>query len=333
MSTLDARPVGSSPMTLAPHARRYHRSALAMAARQFARNRAALAGLIALILLVAISALAESLVPFDPTKISLAEKLQPPGGAHLLGTDHFGRDVLSRVMLGGQVSLRVGLIVVLIAMAVGLPVGLAAGYFGGRADNLLMRLMDAFLTFPPLLLALAIVGSLGPDIQNVMLALGIVSIPTFARLVRGSTLATREEVYVTAARALGVGPLRTVFRHILPNIIAPIVVQMTVTFSASIIAEASLSFLGLGAQPPTPSWGRDLNEGRRFLEDAPWLLAGPTVVIMVAVLSVNYLGDGLRDALDPRSWRERGKAAKVGPKFRGFASRAAEPRGAREPGL
>jgi peptide/nickel transport system permease protein len=142
-----------------------------------------------------------------------------------------------------------------------------------------------------------------------MLALGIVNIPTFARIVRGSTLSTREEVYITAAQALGVSPPGIVVRHILPNIVAPIVVQMTVTFSAAIISEASLSFLGLGAQPPTPSWGRDLNEGRRYLEDAPWLLGIPTLVIMLAVLSVNFIGDGLRDALDPRSWRERGKRA------------------------
>jgi peptide/nickel transport system permease protein len=310
MSTLNAQRADAPPLVPAVDARRYRRNALGMAARQFTRNRAALAGLIGLTMLVATSVLAPLLVPYDPVQISLSDKLQPPNPAHPWGTDHFGRDVLSRVMLGGQVSLAVGLIVVAIALAVGLPVGLAAGYLGGRADNALMRLMDAFLTFPPLLLALAIVGSLGPDIKNVMLALGIVNIPTFARIVRGSTLSTREEVYITAARALGVSPPGIVVRHILPNIVAPIVVQMTVTFSAAIISEASLSFLGLGAQPPTPSWGRDLNEGRRYLEDAPWLLGIPTLVIMLAVLSVNFIGDGLRDALDPRSWRERGKRAR-----------------------
>jgi peptide/nickel transport system permease protein len=310
MSTLNAQRADAPPLVPAVDARRYRRNALGMAARQFTRNRAALAGLIGLTMLVATSVLAPLLVPYDPVQISLSDKLQPPNPAHPWGTDHFGRDVLSRVMLGGQVSLAVGLIVVAIALAVGLPIGLAAGYLGGRADNALMRLMDAFLTFPPLLLALAIVGSLGPDIKNVMLALGIVNIPTFARIVRGSTLSTREEVYITAARALGVSPPGIVVRHILPNIVAPIVVQMTVTFSAAIISEASLSFLGLGAQPPTPSWGRDLNEGRRYLEDAPWLLGIPTLVIMLAVLSVNFIGDGLRDALDPRSWRERGKRAR-----------------------
>jgi peptide/nickel transport system permease protein len=295
---------------LASDAHRYQRSALGLALRQFMRNRAAVVGLIALTALVAISALARQIAPYDPIAINLADKLQPPNAAHLFGTDHFGRDMLSRVMLGGQVSLSVGLIVVAIAMGAGVPIGLAAGYLGGRVENLFMRLMDAFLSFPPLLLAVAIVGTLGADIKNVMLALGIVSVPIFARVVRGSTLSVREDLYVTAAQVIGGGALRIVFRHILPNIVAPIVVQMTVTFSASIIAEASLSFLGLGAQPPTPSWGRDLNEGRRYLEDAPWLLAAPTLVIMLAVLSVNYLGDGLRDALDPRSWEQRAKATK-----------------------
>jgi len=291
-------------------ARRHQRSALGLGARQFVRNRAALVGLVALIALVTVSALARVLAPYDPTIINLSEKLQPPSPSHLLGTDYFGRDMLSRVMLGGQVSLSVGLIVVALALAIGVPIGLAAGYLGGRVENLLMRLMDAFLCFPPLLLAVAIVGTLGPDIKNVMLALGIVYIPIFARVVRASTLSVREDLYVTAAKVVGGAPLRIVFRHILPNVVAPIVVQMTVTFAAAIIAEASLSFLGLGAQPPTPSWGRDLSEGRRYLEDAPWLLITPTAVIMLAVLSVNYLGDGLRDAIDPRSWEQRGKATK-----------------------
>lgn len=295
---------------LAADLRRRERSTIALAARQFASNRAASAGLIALTLLVVASMVAPIVAPYDATEIRLADKLQLPNEGHPLGTDYFGRDVLSRVLYGGQVSLSVGVLVVAIATAVGVPIGLTAGYLGARVDNILMRLMDAFLTFPPLLLAIAIVGSLGPDIQNVMLALGIVNIPIFARLVRGNTLSVREELYVTAARALGATPLRIVFLHILRNVVAPIVVQMTVTFAGALIAEASLSFLGLGAQPPTPSWGRDLNEGRRYLEDAPWLLMVPTVVIMIGVLSVNYLGDGLRDALDPRSWREPGKKAK-----------------------
>lgn len=278
---------------------------IGLAARQFARNRAAVAGLAILILLIVPSALAPMVAPHDPTAINLSQKLTPPSRTYWLGTDYFGRDVLSRVLFGGRVSLAVGLLVVVVAMAVGVPLALVAGFVGGRVDNALMRLMDAFLTFPPLLLAVAIVGSLGPDIENVMLALGIVNVPVFARLIRGNTLAVREEVFVTAAQALGASGPRIVFAHILRNVVAPIVVQMTVTFSGAIIAEASLSFLGLGAQPPQPSWGRDLNEARRYLEDGPWLLLAPTAAMVLSVISVNFLGDGLRDATDPRSWRPR----------------------------
>jgi len=279
------------------------RSSFMLAGREFARNKAATAGLVALIILISLSVLAPLISPYDPVAINLRAKLKPPSWEHYLGTDYFGRDVFSRLLYGGRISLLVGVLVVTFAISFGIPIGLTAGFFGGRVDNLLMRLMDAFLTFPPLLLAVAIVGVLGPDIRNVMLALGVVRVPVFARIVRGSTLSVREEVYVKAAKAVGVHPIRIVISHILRNIIAPIVVQITVNFAAAIIAEASLSFLGLGAQPPDPSWGRDLSEARRYIQDAPWLLFGPTVTIMVAVLSVNYIGDGLRDALDPRSWR------------------------------
>jgi peptide/nickel transport system permease protein len=260
---------------------------------------------VALALLVVAATLAPVLAPHEPTAIRLSDKLLPPSAAHWLGTDYFGRDVLSSVLHGGRVSLAVGLLVVAIAMAVGVPLALVAGFVGSRVDNVLMRVMDAFLTFPPLLLllAVAIVGSLGADARNVMLALGLVNIPVFARLVRGSTLKVREEVYVAAANALGASAARIVVTHVLRNVIAPILVQMTVTFSGAIIAEASLSFLGLGAQPPHPSWGRDLSEARRYLADAPWLLIGPTLPIMTSVLSLNFVGDGLRDAMDPRSWR------------------------------
>ncbi len=278
-------------------------SPLRIAVRQFARNRAATAGFVILVSLVLVSLLAPVVAPYDPVAIRLADKLRPPSRDHWLGTDYFGRDVLSRVLHGGRLSLTVGVLVVTVALALGVPLALVAGFLGGRVDNVVMRLMDAFLTFPPLLLAVAIVGSLGPDVRNVMLALGIVNVPVFGRLVRGATLAVREEVYVTAARALGAGTRRIAFRHVLPNVVAPIVVQMSVTFASAIIAEASLSFLGLGAQPPVPSWGRDLSEARRYLEDASWLLIAPTAAIMLGVLSVNFLGDGLRDAMDPRSWR------------------------------
>jgi peptide/nickel transport system permease protein len=278
---------------------------LVLAARQFPRHRAAMIGLLLLVLVCLAAILAPIIAPYDPIQIKLSAKLKPPSFEHWLGTDHFGRDIFSRLVYGGRTSLTVGLLVVGFAFCLGVPLGLASGYFGGRVDNLLMRLVDAFLTFPPLLLAVALVGLLGPDIQNVMLALGLVQAPVLARMVRGSTLAAREEVYVTAARALGAGPARIVLSHLLRNVMSPIIVQLTIVFSAAIIAEASLSFLGFGTQPPQPSWGRDMSEARRFLGDAPWMFLAPTGTIMLCVLSINFLGDGLRDALDPRSWRTR----------------------------
>jgi peptide/nickel transport system permease protein len=276
-----------------------------LAARQFMRNRAATAGFICLAIVCLVAIFAPLLAPYDPVQIKLSAKLRPPGPEFLLGTDYFGRDVLSRLIWGARVSLSVGLIVVAFAMSFGVPIGLVAGFLRGRIDNLLMRLMDAFLTFPPLLLGVAIVGLLGPDIQNVMIALGIVQVPVLARIVRGSTLAVREETYITATRALGASAARIVLRHVLRNILSPIVVQLTIVFSAAIIAEASLSFLGLGTQPPQPSWGRDLAEARRHMADAPWLFLAPTGAIMLCVLSINFVGDGLRDALDPRAWRPK----------------------------
>jgi peptide/nickel transport system permease protein len=278
---------------------------LVLAARQFPRHRAALVGLLFLLAICLLTVLAPAIAPYDPVQIKLGAKLKPPSLEHWLGTDHFGRDVFSRLIHGGRTSLSVGLLVVGFAFCLGVPLGLASGYFGGQVDNLLMRLVDAFLTFPPLLLAVALVGLLGPDIQNVMLALGLVQAPVLARMVRGSTLAVREEVYVMAARALGAGPGRIVLSHLLRNVMSPIVVQLTVVFSAAIIAEASLSFLGFGTQPPNPSWGRDMSEARRFLGDAPWMFMAPTTTIALCVLSINFVGDGLRDALDPRSWRTR----------------------------
>jgi peptide/nickel transport system permease protein len=278
---------------------------IVLAARQFPRHRAAMIGLICLVLICLASALAPYIAPFDPIQIKLSAKLKPPSLEHWLGTDHFGRDVFSRLLWGGRTSLSVGLLVVALAFVLGVPLGLVSGYFGGRIDNLTMRLVDALLAFPPLLLAVALVGLLGPDIQNVMLALGIVQAPVLARMVRGSTLAVREDLYVTAARALGAGPWRIVLSHLLRNVMSPIIVQLTIVFSAAVVAEASLSFLGFGTQPPNPSWGRDMSEARRFLGDAPWMFLAPTGAIMLCVLSINFMGDGLRDALDPRAWRTR----------------------------
>ncbi len=294
-------------------------SAIRLASGQFLGNRAALFSFVLFVILTVSCVLAPLVAPYDPVAISLSDKLQPPSWSHWLGTDYFGRDVLSRVLYGGQLSLSVALLVVLASTAVGMPIGLIAGFAGGRIDNLLMRIMDAFLTFPPLLLAVAIVGVLGPQIQNVMLALAIVRVPVFARIVRSSTLSIRQEVYISAARVLGANWSRIIISHVLRNAIAPVVVQITIVFAGAIVSEASISFLGLGAQPPTPSWGRDLNEARRYLDDAPWLLFGPSMAIMIAVLSVNFIGDGLRDALDPRAWRtlRRANAPAVDPLAQG----------------
>jgi peptide/nickel transport system permease protein len=276
---------------------------LGAALRRFRRHRLALFGVVLITVLVLAAIFAPLLSPYGPTKTNLPVKLSPPTFAHPFGTDHFGRDMFSRMLFGARISLRVGLSVVVLAGLLGTPIGLIAGYFGGRTDNLLMRLMDAFLTFPPLLLAVAIIGTLGSEVRNVILALGLVYLPIFARLARGSTLSVREQLYVSAAVSIGAGGGRVLLRHILPNVVAPIVVQAAVIFSRAVLVEASLRFLGLGVQPPNPSWGRDLNEARRFLDEAWWLVTFPTVMIGLSVLSMNFVGDGLRDALDPRSNR------------------------------
>jgi peptide/nickel transport system permease protein len=273
--------------------------------RAFRANKGSAVGLVIVLLLMFAAIFAPWLAPRDPLEQDVLDRLKPPTAEHWLGTDYFGRDVFSRVLFGGRMSLTVGLSVVVFAFTLGVPIGLLSGFIGGRLDNFIMRLMDAFLTFPPLLLAVAIVGLLGPDVQNVVLALGIVQAPVLARMVRGSTLSVREEVYIRASRALGAGPLRIMFSDILRNIMSPIVVQLTIVFSAAVIAEASLSFLGLGTPPPQPSWGRDLSDARNYLGDAPWMFLTPSGAIMLCVLSINFVGDGLRDALDPRSWRVR----------------------------
>ena len=276
------------------------RSQLKLAWIQVRRNRLATLGMMIILLAVAIAVISPVLAPANPTKQNMTSKLVPPSLDHPLGTDAFGRDVLSRIMYGSRTSLFVGLTTVLVAIAVGVPLGLVSGFVGGRFDNFVMRIMDAFLSFPAIMLALALMGILGPDIQNVILALGIVYMPTFARLARASTLSVKEEKYIIAARNVGVSTPKILFAHILPNIIAPLVVQATFNFSSAIVAAATLSFLGLGVQPPTPDWGFDLSEGRRYVRFAPWLTIAPTIAISITVLGINFLGDGLRDALDPR---------------------------------
>ena len=240
------------------------------------------------------------LSPHDPLKQDLANTLAKPGRAHLLGTDNVGRDVLSRVLWGTRVSLVAGLGSVAIAVAAGSLLGLAAGYAGGQVDGLVMRSMDAVLSFPPLVLALALGAVLGAGLVGVVIALGVVYTPTFARLMRGQVLTISGREYVEAARALGSPGWRIAWRHVLPNATAPIVIQASLSVAFAILAEASLSFLGLGVQPPAASWGSMINAGRGYLQQAPWIVFGPGAALFVTVVGLNFVGDALRDALDPR---------------------------------
>src|SRR5690606_9225696 len=225
---------------------------------------------------------------------------QPPSMQHLMGTDEIGRDILSRIIYGSRISLRVGLISVGIAAVGGVVLGLIAGYFGGAVDTVIMRVMDVLLAFPGILLSIAIVAILGPGINNVMIAVGIEAIPVYVRTVRGSTLTTREEDFVLAARASGASASRIIFRHILPNILAPVIVLGTLGVGIAILTAAGLSFIGLGAQPPQAEWGTMLATARVYLQSTPWLAIFPGATIMIVVLALNLLGDGLREALDPR---------------------------------
>jgi peptide/nickel transport system permease protein len=258
----------------------------------------ALGGLI--VALVIVTALvAGAVAPYDPVS-QLARPLEPPSGTYPLGVDELGRDVLSRVIHGARVSLYVGIVSVAIALVSGSILGLLAGYYGGKIDNLIMRVMDVLFGLPAIVLAIAITSVLGPSLNSVLVAIGIVYAPQFARVARAPTLSLRERDFVTAARAVGAGDIWLVSRHILPNMTAPIVVQATVAFSTAILTEATLSYLGLGTQPPTPSWGTMLNAGKQVLLLAPWTSIFPGLAIALTVLGFNLLGDGLRDALDPR---------------------------------
>jgi len=252
---------------------------------------------VALVILVAI--FAAYVAPYSPTA-QASKRLLEPSAEHLLGTDEIGRDVLSRVIFGARISLYVGVIAVTIALCLGATTGIISGYIGGTFDNLAMRVVDIMFAFPGLVLAIVIAGLLGPSIGNAMIAIGIVYAPQYARVARGSVLSVKEELYIEAARTVGGPGIHIVWRHILPNIIAPLIVLTTLSMSTAILTEASLSFLGLGTQPPEPSWGSMLSTGRRFMEIAPWVAIYPGLAIMLAVLGFNFLGDGLRDALDPR---------------------------------
>jgi peptide/nickel transport system permease protein len=257
-------------------------------------------GVFGALLVVMCAVLAPVLSPYDPTSQSLLNALLPPSSDHLLGTDEFGRDVLSRVIYGTQVSLAVGVLAVVLSALAGTILGQLAGYQGGRLDEALMRVMDALFAFPALVLALVINTILGTSLINAILAIAIVSTPGFARLARGSTLAVREREYIEAARTLGAPTHRILGRHILPNILPPLIVNASNLMSAAIITEGSLSFLGLGVQPPTPSWGSMLRNGYGYLDSSPWMALAPGLAMMLTVLAFNFLGDAIRDALDPQ---------------------------------
>jgi peptide/nickel transport system permease protein len=269
--------------------------------RRLKARKGAMVALVVLIAIILMAVLAPYISPYDPTQQSWRSVRQAPSWAHWFGSDEVGRDIFARIIYGARASMAAGLVSVAIAIFAGVPLGLAAGYVGGWTDALISRLTDAMLACPFLILAIALAAFLGPSLQNAMIAIGITATPVFVRLTRGQVLAVKNEDYVEAARAVGNPRWRIALRHILPNILPQLLVQATLTIATAIIAEASLSFLGLGQQPPAPSWGSMLNSAQRFLTNAPWMAIFPGLAIFVTVLSFNLLGDGLRDALDPRA--------------------------------
>ncbi len=269
--------------------------------RRLSKRKSALVGLAVVLLMVFVAVFAPLLAPYDPAAQSWTLVRKAPSMAHWFGTDEAGRDMLSRIIWGARASLLAGLTSVAIAMAIGVPLGLAAGFLGGIIDGFISRFTDAMLACPFLILAIAFAAFLGPSLTNAMLAIGITATPLFIRLTRGQVLSIKAEEYIEAASAVGNPQWRIAVRHILPNILPQLMVQATLTIASAIIAEASMSFLGLGLQPPAPSWGSMLNSAQRFLSNAPWMALWPGMAIFMTVLSFNLLGDGLRDALDPRS--------------------------------
>jgi peptide/nickel transport system permease protein len=272
----------------------------ARAWRRLLERKSAVFGLVVIVMFVLIAVFAPLIAPYDPSHQSWTTIRRPPSWQHWFGTDESGRDLLSRVIFGARASLMAGVISISIALSLGVPIGLLAGYGGKWLDLLISRLTDAMLAIPFLILAIALAAFLGPSLQNAMIAIGLTATPIFVRLTRGQVMAVKVEDYVEAARAVGNPPVRIAVKHILPNILPALIVQATISVAAAIIAEASLSFLGLGQQPPAPSWGSMLNTAQRFLTNAPWMAIWPGLAIFLAVLSFNVLGDGLRDALDPK---------------------------------
>jgi len=277
------------------------RTELQKALQQLARNRSAVVGGIVLTGIILVALLAPWLAPEDPVEQNYARVLSSPSSEHLFGTDQFGRDILSRIIIGSRQSLAVAAIAIAIAASAGTLLGLLSGFFGGWIDTIIQRVIDVLLAFPGILFAMAVVAILGPGLLNAMIAVGISLIPSYARMVRGSVLSQKENQFVEAARLCGAGSSRILARHILPNVLGPVIVLITVSIAWAILIGASLSFLGLGAQLPEPEWGLDLSMAREYLREAWWMTTFPGLAIMVTVVSVNLIGEGLRDALDPRT--------------------------------
>ena len=277
------------------------RSPLALAMQRFRTRPVAVAGFVVIVLFVLVAVLAPVISPYSPIATSWSAIRKPPSFEHWMGTDENGRDVLARVLFGARASMLAGVISVLIAAGIGVPLGLLSGFLRGKVDVVIGRIADAMLSCPFLILAIALAAFLGPSLQNAMIAIGVTAAPVFMRVSRGATMDAATNEYVEAARALGNPSWRVALRHVLPNIVPPVMVQATLAIAQAIIAEASLSFLGLGQQPPAPSWGSMLNAAQRFLTQAPWLAIFPGAAIFLAVLAFNLVGDGLRDALDPRA--------------------------------
>ena len=275
------------------------RSMWVITLRRLRRSKTAVVGMVVIVLLLLLATFADVVAPYSPTQTTL-DSISPPTLQHLMGTDLLGRDILSRVIHGSRVSVYVGVVSILLAIIIGIPLGTVAGFYGGHIDNLIMRCMDVILAFPIFLLAIVIMVILEPSTMNVVLALAIVRIPILARIVRGSVLSVKENEYIEAVKALALSQVRVLGRHVLPNCLAPLIVTSAYNIGNAIIIEASLSFLGLGTQPPTPTWGWDLKQNLQLIELNPWITIFPGLAILVTVLAFNLLGDGLRDALDPR---------------------------------
>lgn len=268
--------------------------------RRMRKNRTAIAGIIILFIFAVIAIFAPLIAPYDPFDQNFIRSFRPPSMENFLGTDEFGRDVFSRIIYGARISLQIGFVSVFISLILGVSLGLIAGYYGGWLDMLIMRIMDLMLSFPYILLALVIMSILGPGIFNAMIAIGIVYVPQYARIVRSSVLSVKKKEYVMAAQALGASDFRIIIKHVFLNSMAPIIIQTTLSIGRAIINAAGLSFLGLGAQPPTPEWGAMLSNGQDFLRNAPWIATFPGIAIALLVLGFNLVGDGFRDAFDPR---------------------------------